>query len=142
VDFWCLGVKDAFHAEMSETEWREFLQLRLPPEERQAIDPTCARKFIEGAVAYAESIGFAPHRDFRKARRALSGVDKTACSEEFEYGQDGKPFFIAGPSDDEEGVDRILRVLEARCGPGGFHYLVDGEEEEDDQIQEEDGDSG
>jgi hypothetical protein len=35
-----------------------------------------------------------------------------------------KPLYIQGPSDSPAGVERILRALEARCGEGGYHYIV------------------
>lgn len=123
VDLWCLGVKDAFlHDDGSESLLRELLAERLPEEFRERFHPACARKMIEGAIAYAETLGFAPHRDYRKARRALTGLDVSACPEAFIFGRDGKPFFVEGPNDSPERVERVLALLEAHCGPDGFGY--------------------
>lgn len=46
------------------------------------------------------------------------------CPNEFIYGKDGKPLYIAGPNDNEERIDRVLQVLTAKLGEGGFHYIV------------------
>ena len=123
VDLFCLGVKDAFHETgMTEGELREFVAERLPDEFRERFHPACAKKMIEGALAYAESLGFAPHRDFRKARKVLSGIDAADCPQEFTYGRDGRPCYIRGANDSEERVDRVLAILEAKCGPEGFDF--------------------
>ena len=125
LDLWCLGVKDAFLcADDTEAAFQLILSERLPAEFRERIHPSCAKKLIEGALAYAEALGFAPARDYRKARRALSGLDATACPETFTFGRNGKPYYIQGPNDDSARVDRVLTVLKARCGADGFTYLL------------------
>ncbi len=125
LDLWCLGVKDAFLADVAtESEFREIVAERLPEEYRERFHPSCAKKMIEGAIAYAESFGFAPHRDSRKARRVLGGLDASDCPETFTFGQKGKPHYVAGPDDTPERIDRVLAMLEARCGKDGFHYTV------------------
>jgi hypothetical protein len=131
VDLHCLGVKDAFVTEMPAIDWPHELDKMIPAEDRIALHPACARKLIEGAVAYAEGMGFAPHRDFKKARRAFGSVNARDCPETFTYGKDGKPLFIAGPNDDNERVDRIMRTLAAKLGPDGFHYILPVDPDED-----------
>lgn len=46
------------------------------------------------------------------------------CAEEFEFGRDGKPLFIAGPFDGPARCRHVLRTLEERCGPDGYHYIL------------------
>ena len=129
-DIFCLGVKDAYYeADVPASSLEEFVATHLP-EQRERIHPACAKKLIEGAVAYAERFGFSPHRDFRKARRVLSSLDAAQCPTEFAFGRDGRPCYIQGPDDSEERVDRVLAALEARCGPDGFDYeLADDEDD-------------
>jgi hypothetical protein len=50
--------------------------------------------------------------------------EEGSCSEEFVYGQDGKPYFVAGPYDSPWRCRQIIRTLTDRCGPDGFHYLM------------------
>ncbi len=98
------------------------LEERLPESFRERIHPACAKKLIEGAIAYAESFGFAPHRDFRKARKVLSGIDSDLCPRDFTYGCEGRPRYVRGEFDSDERADRVLAMLEARCGSDGFDY--------------------
>ncbi|MBI2511886.1 MAG: YecA family protein [Opitutae bacterium] len=131
VDAYCLGVKDCVtETGVSATDVAADIDVQLPPAIRERIHPACAKKLIEGALAYAQALGFAPHRDFRKARKILNGIDAAACPREFTYGLDGKPCYVRGPEDDDDRVDRILAILEARCGEDGYDY-VDPEEDED-----------
>ncbi len=136
VDIWCLGVKDAFgETNGLESDVRELVDERLPESMREPIHPSCAKKLIDGALAYAERLGFAPHRDFRKARRVLSGLDASLCPTEFTYGRDGRPCYVRGPDDSNERVDRVLAILDARLGEEGYDFEpVD----EDDDDSEED----
>ncbi len=129
LDLWCLGVKDAFLvADGTEAVFQEILSERLPEDLRERIHPACAKKLVDGALAYAAALGFDPARDYRKARRALGGLDADACPETFTFGRNGKPCYVQGPHDDEARVERVLTILEARCGADGFDYeLVDDE---------------
>jgi hypothetical protein len=133
VDSYCLGVKDAlFDENLGEGEANEFVKERLPDDLRERIHPACAKKLIEGAVAYAESLGFSPHRDYRKARRILSGIDAALCPREFAYGCEGRPRYVRGMDDDEARVERVCGILEAKFGPEGFDYEDSEADEEDD----------
>jgi len=97
VDIFCLGVKDAMHEEgLSDDEFRRYLNERVGEHIREAIHPACAKKLIEGAIAYAENLGFSPHRDYRKARKVLSGLDAASCPETFLYGSSACPAMSAG----------------------------------------------
>lgn len=138
VDAFCLGVKDAFLTEASAVDWPGVLNRMLPADERVALHPACARKFVEGAVAYTEALGIAPHRDYKKARRAFGSVSASDCPETFTYGQNGKPLFVAGPNDDAARIDRVMRVLTAKLGPDGFHYILPVDPEPSDEEVESD----
>jgi len=132
VDMFCLGVKDAMHDEgLTDGEFRGYLDKQIGENIREPIHPACAKKLIEGALAYAEDLGFAPHRDYRKARRVFSGIDASACPEMFAYGEEGRPCYVRGPNDSEERVDRVLAVLERKCGAGGFKFVDPAAEEEE-----------
>lgn len=128
LDRYCLGVKDvmaevlgpsAYAEKMHEVRDR-FVTKNLPPE--------TIRNFVEGAVAYAAGLGLPPHSDYRKAKLIFGNINPDLSTEELEFGQDGKPLFVAGPYDDRQRCHRILHALEASCGPGGFHYVLPGRE--------------
>ncbi len=137
VDLWCLGVKDAIWSEAAADEFRRELDQYLPVEEREAINPACARKLIEGAVEYAQSLGIKPHRDYRKARKVLGSVKAADCPETFAYGRDGKPFYLVGEADSPARVDLVLNLLTTRLGPDGFGFY---DPAEDDGYDDEDND--
>lgn len=133
VDTWCLGVKDAMAGEMGQSELADLIG-GLFPDGFESIEPNCARKLVEGAVAYAERLGFAPHRDYRKARRVLSGLDADRCLQQFEYGKDGRPFYVQGAESDEA-ADRVLSRLDTVLGEDGYTYVV--RDDEDDPAENE-----
>jgi hypothetical protein len=43
---------------------------------------------------------------------------------EFEFGKDGKPFFVAGPHDTPERCRQILATLTHTCGQDQFHFML------------------
>jgi hypothetical protein len=88
------------------------------------VSPACARKIVEGAVEYARALGLHPHPDYHKTKGIFGDIDAGECPDEFEFGKDGKPFFIAGPNDTPERCRQILRALEQARGPGGYDYLI------------------
>lgn len=125
IDRFCLGVKDA----MAEITGRFTYDSRIEREMRSRfsaknITPAAARKLVEDAVAYANRLGLPPHPDYHKFRHIFGDIDPQACTEEFEFGKNGKPFFVAGPYDSPERCAHILKTLEASCGPGGYEYLI------------------
>jgi len=125
LDMYCLGVKDVAFDILSRTryEWRVFGKL-LRDYHIVDLDPEAARKLIEGAVEYARDLGLPPHPDYRTARLIFGDIDADSCTEEFVYGKDGKPFFVAGPHDGPARCNQINSILTDRCGPDGFHYLM------------------
>lgn len=125
LDVYCLGVKDALCGVTSRRryEWQTYGKLF---DNHPAVDlrPEAARKLIEGAVEYARELGFSPHSDYRKARLIFGDIDADCCTDEFVYGKDGKPYYVAGPHDGRARREQIISILTARCGPDGFHYLM------------------
>jgi hypothetical protein len=128
VDVFCLGVKNALFSIVSEQEYESTVKPRLigAHEGRtfQNVHPTCARKLIEGAIRYAEDLGFSPHRDYQRAKGIFGDVDAHACPTGFTYGHDGKPFYIRGPNESVAQAKRITDQLQRKCGVGNFEYLV------------------
>jgi yecA family protein len=140
VDAWCLGVKDAYYDELPTGEVQRMLDDQLPADMREEAEPACVRKLVEGAVAYAQSLGFLPHRDFRKARKVFGSIKATDCPREFTFGHHGKPCFMAGPDDDLARINRVLSILTARLGPEGFIFVdtedADGLTDEELMVEE------
>lgn len=125
VDVWCLGVKDVHMDVISRSQYRDELvpqMSRLEP--LQDVSPSYARKLVEGAVEYARGLELPPHREYRTARELFGDIDPNECTEQFEFGRDGKPFFVAGPFDSPQRCSQIASILASVRGPGNFDYLV------------------
>lgn len=155
VDVFCLGVKNAFYTLCDEAELEGILQ-RIFRDGRPVEEHSGAwgRKLVEGALAYARKLGFAPHRDYKKAARVMGGIDPKTCPDTFVFGSEGKPLFVAGPHETEARCQLILSVLTKKCGKDGFHYIMsmgemdedlfdeDEDEDEDEFDEDEDEDDG
>ncbi len=128
VDRYCLGVKNLIMAVAPRADYREKLYDPIVERDRLIrMKPECVRKFVEGAVEYAEDLGIAPYSDYRVARAIFGDIPAEACTEEFEFGKDGMPLFIAGPFDTPARCNDIVHTLTASCGPDGFHYVMPAE---------------
>lgn len=128
VDIFCLGVKDAFFRVLKEGEYENKLIASLMESHEgqtfKSVDPSCARKLLEGAVAYAEELGFSHHPDHKNAKNIFGDIDSSNCPIKYTYGKDGKPFYVRGPSETVEKARQIVNHLNQRCGEGGFDYMV------------------
>jgi hypothetical protein len=148
VDRYCLGVKNAGAEIVPRSVYEDqFLRKMQSRFDARKMTPAGVRKLVEAAVAYAHDLGFAPQEDYHKAKALFGDIDPNECDETFEFGKDGKPLFIAGPSDDPARCRRILATLTDRLGPNGFHFtipmgdpeefgLVELPEEEEDRLLE------
>ena len=124
LDIFCLGVKNAFFANLARDEYARRLRSWSAAESLQPMQPACFRKLVEGGVAYAHELGFNPHVDYAEASQIFGDVQATDCPTHFEYGHDGKPFYISGPHEAATQVQTILEQLQRRLGAGNFDYLV------------------
>lgn len=126
VDVFCLGVKNAMYKIVEAGEYPDVMaSIRgNPAESLESQHPSCARKLVEGALAFAKDLGFEPHADYRIARLIFGDIDPGACPTPFVFGKNGKPFFINGPYDTPAIQRKIVKQLERRCGPGGYDHLV------------------
>lgn len=126
LDTYCLGVKSCFPRVQGERAYIDMLERLRRREDLIKVDAACARKLIEGAVAYARDLGFEPDEDYHATRLLFGDVDPAACPRRFEYGKDGKPLYVSGPNDTEQRIEEIVKALTRRCGRDGFHYIVLG----------------
>jgi hypothetical protein len=124
LDTYCLGVKDAFAAIVTQAEYAMRRSQWSAKESLQPIAPACFRKLVEGCIAYAQDLGFPPHADYAAASQIFGDVQSAECSTRFEYGHGGKPFYVSGPHETPAQVQAILDQLERRVGAGNYDYLV------------------
>nr|VFJ62705.1 MAG: hypothetical protein BECKFM1743C_GA0114222_103243 [Candidatus Kentron sp. FM]VFJ63147.1 MAG: hypothetical protein BECKFM1743A_GA0114220_103253 [Candidatus Kentron sp. FM]VFK14581.1 MAG: hypothetical protein BECKFM1743B_GA0114221_103283 [Candidatus Kentron sp. FM] len=128
LDVYCLGVKDAFFRVMSEHEYEHKLKAgmiaRHKGQEFEKMHVACVKKLVDGAIEYAARLGFSPHPDYRKAEGIFDGIDAEACPVHYEYGNDGKPFYIRGPNESIKRARQIVEQLAKTCGEGNFDYII------------------
>lgn len=125
VDAYCLGVKNVMLGVVPRSRYDSQVYGKLSEEYGLVkLKPEAARKLVEGAVEYARGLGLPPHPDYRKASPIFGDVDADCCTEEFVYGKDGKPYFVAGPYDSPWRCKQIIRTLTDHCGPDGFYYTI------------------
>ncbi len=124
LDLFCLGIKDAFAVILARDEYARRKSGWSASASFQPIEPACFRKLVEGGVAYARDLGFSPHADYTAASQIFGDLDSAACPRRFEYGRDGKPFYVSGPHETAAQVRAIVEQLERRLGTGNFDYLV------------------
>lgn len=145
VDVFCLGVKDAMWKIVTPAEFNSMRREFDAHGRLEEVAPEYFAKLVYRAADYGQSLGSPPHRDFRHAQRLLSGIDPSECPIEFEFGQDGRPMYIRGPS---ESITEA-QIIAARVHAQGGDYLVPlkGSEapletiariETDDECQDED----
>jgi hypothetical protein len=126
VDYYCLGIKDAYtRTDYSHNRFERELP-KFCAEAPSSCSVELAHELIYGALEYAEKLGFEPHPDFyqQKADLILDPPDAHPRENQVEFGKDGKPLYISGPYDSEIKSKSVVNTLMRTCGPGNFDYEV------------------
>lgn len=126
VDYYCLGIKDAYtRADYSQDRFERELP-RLCVNAPASCPVELAHELIYGALEYAEKLGFKPHQDFykQKADQILDPADAHPRTNGVTFGKDGKPFYISGPNDSEMKSRFVINTLMRTCGPENFEYII------------------
>jgi hypothetical protein len=125
VDIYCLGVKNVVAEILLRPAYdSKYLRKMTSDMPSRRVAPAEARKLLEEAVAYARGIGLSSHPDYAKTMVLFGDVDAADSDAHFEFGKDGKPFFISGPNDTLERCKQIVAILSKTCGSGQFDYVV------------------
>ena len=125
VDTGCMGIKSAFGGSMQAAAYGDFLARFRVGENFVQVRPECLRKLIEGALAYAANLGFLPDPDYHSAKALFGDLDSSDCVQEFDFGENGKPFYVSGPNDSPARIRAVMKQLSRKCGgPEGFHFMI------------------
>lgn len=111
IDTWCLGVKDTFFHTIGAESFEDLLAKMEAAGPVTSVDPAYARKLLRDAAAWAASLGIAPHRDFAVLDKLFGDVDADSCDVTFQFGRDGEPTYISGPSESSAQVAHRVRVI-------------------------------
>lgn len=124
LDTYCLGIKDSHLGFFPRSDYIALIQRMEENQKFESVSPAHLRKLVENCGAYARNLGFAPHKGYAKAKKIFGDTDASDCSAEFQFGQEGKPLFVAGPYDTPSRCARIMRTLRESCGEDGFHFVM------------------
>jgi hypothetical protein len=122
VDVFCLGIKDVMFQSVEREVFQMYMDRWGAASPMVSVDPGYARKLLRDLAAWSQSIGFAPHRDFAALERIFGDVSADASDVVFRFGRDGKPVYIAGPSDTASLVRRRIDQLQKNLGDDGFGF--------------------
>lgn len=139
LDTFCLGVKDVIFREADEAEIDEMLDGVEQMAAFEEVEPSYARKLLHDLVAYARSIGLEPHGDYAAAEPLFGDVAAEACDTVFEFGVDGRPFYVPGPSESRTQIRRRIELLRRTLGEDGFTFIEADEALDllDDELDDE-----
>jgi hypothetical protein len=126
VDLYCLGIKDAYaNADFSEAKFMQGLPF-MCSNAPEPCSVELAHEIIYGGLEYAQRYGFQPHRDFtaQMCDQVLDPPETHARTNKVKFGKKGKPFFFAGPYDDERKSKFVIETLLRTAGEGNFDYVA------------------
>lgn len=124
VDAWCLGVKNAYLRSLDADELELFFTLLETNEPLEVIDPSHARKLLREVARWSNALGFSPHPDFYAIEAIFGDVNADACDSIFQFGHNGKPFYIPGPTESPAQILLRLKQLRNRLGDDGFETAI------------------
>ncbi len=123
LDAYCMGVKNAIFVVLNPKDCATKIEEFSGNDNLENIHPSCARKIIEGCVDYGSKLGFKPHYDYGIAKKIFGDADPDVCPNTYEFGKDGKPFYISGPNESPAKIKKIKARLIKKLGPDGFHFM-------------------
>jgi hypothetical protein len=114
VDVFCLGIKDAMIKTVDGEQFADSVDALGAAVPLVPVDPTYARKLLREVATWAAANGFPAYRDFAAVERLVGDVDANACDATFQFGRDGKPFYVPGPFEPSGELHRRLDQLAKR----------------------------
>ena len=124
IDTYCLGIKDVMFQPIEREAFEMYMERMDAGSPMVSVDPSYARKLLRDLAGWSQSIGFAPHRDFATIERIFGDMSADACDAVFQFGRDGKPCYIPGPSDTPPLIQRRIAQLQKYLGEDGFDFEV------------------
>jgi hypothetical protein len=122
IDVFCLGIKDVMFDSFDGEAFEAYMEAMGAGSPMISVDPSYARKLLRDLAAWSHSIGFSRHPDFAAVERIFGDVSADASDAVFQFGCDGKPFYIPGPSDTAPLIRSRIAQLQKHLGEDGFGF--------------------
>jgi hypothetical protein len=120
IDVFCLGVKDVTFRPLEGEVFDQLMEAWDAASPLASVDPSYARKLLRDLAAWSRPLGLAPHRDFAVVERLFGDVNANASDAVFQFGRDGKPLYIPGPSESSVQIRHRIERLRNALGDDGF----------------------
>ncbi len=120
IDVFCLGVKDVMVRSVGAEEFAMYIETVGAAAPMMPVEPSYARKLLGDVAAWAQSLGFPPHRDFAVAERMFGDVSAAGCDVDFRFGLDGKPSYMPGPTESASLIHGRIEHLRRTLGDDDF----------------------
>lgn len=124
LDAFCLGVKDVHLRSASGGEVGRLLAMMDEVDPMAAVEPAYARKLLSELAAWSASYGLQPHPDFARVEPLFGDVQSADSDASFQFGRNGKPFYVAGRFEPPPAVRRRIEQLRKQVGDEGFDYVA------------------
>lgn len=139
LDLNCLGVKDSQYLfNISPAEYRDLLEHYRESFNIEIAEYKLVHNIIFAGLEFAEDYGFKPHKSFALTQHIIEEDTEDIELMEIECGKNGKPIYIAGPTENEVRSQEIIAQLEKTAGPGNFEFIKESEDfdfdDDDDEI--------
>lgn len=120
LDVFCLGIKDVTFGLLEDDTLEMYLDVTDAASPLVPVDPSYARKLLRDLAAWSQSIGFPPHLDLAAVEPLFGDIDPNASEAAFQFGRDGKPVYIPGPSETSLQILSRIEHLRRTLGDSGF----------------------
>jgi len=120
LDVFCLGIKNTMFSTLDGESFERAMETMSGASVMVPVEPGYARKLLGDLAAWSRVIGFAPYRDFTVVEHLFGDVSVEASGTTFQFGRDGKPFYVPGPTESPSMVQRRIAQLRNTLGENGF----------------------
>jgi hypothetical protein len=87
-----------------------------------SVEPSYARKLLRELAVWSQSFGFSPQRDFALVEPIFGDVSADASDAVFQFGSDGRPVYIPGPTDTAPQIRQRMQPLQKALGDDGSGF--------------------
>jgi len=108
LESFCIGIENVTFKHMEGSEFAAKIDSLALYMDVEPVEPSYARKLVRDLAAWAAEIGFAPARNYAAVEGLFGDVRADACETTFQFGREGKPFYIHGLTDSPAEARRAL----------------------------------